>query len=93
MLLVWPHKTSAPDLSCLACSGQAIKRAHENVAPGRLQINSGELLDANINRSPTAYLANPEAERAKFKHDTDKSMTLLKVLDTDGRCGPMSLGM
>jgi neutral ceramidase len=55
------------------------------VTPGRLQLVSGELLDANINRSPTAYLANPAAERARFAHDTDKTMTLLKVLDTEGR--------
>ncbi len=66
---------------------QAIRRAHDNVAPGRLQVNSGELLDANANRSPTSYLANPAEERARYKHNTDKEMTLLKVLDEDGRWG------
>ena len=65
--------------------GQAIKRAHDNVAPGQLQLNHGELVDANANRSPTAYLANPAEERARYKHNTDKDMTLLKVLDADGR--------
>ncbi|CAL8468077.1 g7616 [Coccomyxa elongata] len=64
---------------------EAIRRAHDNVAPGRLQVNSGELLDANANRSPTSYLANPAEERARYKHNTDKEMTLLKVLDGDGR--------
>jgi len=46
-------------------------------------------LGANINRSPTAYLANPAAERARYAHDTDKTLTLLKVLDADGRCAPL----
>ena len=65
---------------------QAIGQAHASAAPGRLQTSAGELLDANINRSPTAYLANPAAERARYAHDTDKDMTLLKVLDAEGRC-------
>ena len=64
---------------------QAIKRAHEDVKPGMLQVSAGELLDANANRSPTAYLANPPEERARYKHNTDKTMTLLKVLDTEER--------
>ena len=64
---------------------QAIKRAHEDVKPGVLQVSAGELLDANANRSPTAYLANPPEERARYKHNTDKTMTLLKVLDTEER--------
>ena len=67
------------------CLFQAIKRAHEDVAPGTLQLNHGELLDANANRSPTAYLANPAEERARYQHNTDKDMTLLKVMDADGR--------
>lgn len=66
--------------------GQAIKRAHDSVAPGHLQVASGELLDANANRSPTSYLANPAEERARYKHNTDKLMTLLKVVDDEGRC-------
>lgn len=65
---------------------QAIKRAHEDVKPGMLQVAAGELLDANANRSPTAYLANPPEERARYQHNTDKMMTLLKVMDTKGRC-------
>ena len=54
-----------------------------------LQLNNGELVDANVNRSPTAYLANPAEERARYKHNTDKDMTLLKVLDADGRWAPL----
>ena len=72
------------DLSSHWCV-QAIKRAHEDVKPGMLQVTASELLDANANRSPTAYLANPPEERARYKHNTDKSMTLLKVMDTEER--------
>jgi hypothetical protein len=68
---------------------QAIGRAHASAAPGHLQAAAGELLGANINRSPTAYLANPAAERVRYAHDTDKTLTLLKVLDADGRCAPL----
>ena len=67
---------------------QAIKRAHEDVKPGLLQVNAGELLNASANRSPTAYLANPPGERARYQHNTDKTMTLLKVLDTEERQAP-----
>ena len=44
-------------------------------------------MDAGINRSPSAYLNNPAAERRKYKYDVDKEMTLLKFVDDD--CGPV----
>ena len=39
---------------------ESISRAHDNMKEGKLYVNSGELLDASFNRSPTAYLLNPE---------------------------------
>ncbi len=63
--------------------------AHESVRPGRLEVAAGELLEANINRSPTAYLENPAEERAQYKHDIDKNMTLLHLTESDGRQGPV----
>lgn len=42
---------------------------------------AGELLDAGVNRSPSAYLNNPAAERSKYKYNVDKDMTLLKFVD------------
>jgi len=52
-----------------------------------LEINylqfAGELLDAGVNRSPSAYLNNPEAERSKYKYNVDKEMTLLKFVDDE----------
>jgi neutral ceramidase len=44
---------------------QSIERAHNNMKQGNIYVNSGELLESNINRSPTAYLYNPPEERAR----------------------------
>lgn len=62
-------------------STQSISMAHDNVSPASLSVAIGELLEANINRSPTAYLANPAEERAMYKHNVDKDMTVLRVDD------------
>lgn len=63
----------------------SIQRAHESLAPGSLAVGAHELLGANINRSPTAYLANPTEERALYQHDVEKSLTLLRLAGEDGR--------
>ncbi|PVH97261.1 Neutral/alkaline nonlysosomal ceramidase [Periconia macrospinosa] len=56
----------------------SIKRAHESLTEGTVSSGSTKVNDANINRSIFAYLANPEAERARYTDDVDKTMTLLK---------------
>lgn len=56
----------------------SIQRAHENLTAGRLSFGSINLEDGNINRSPYAYLANPEEERARYSADVDKTLTLLR---------------
>eukprot|EP01117_Protostelium_nocturnum_P006825 TRINITY_DN2451_c0_g3_i2.p2 TRINITY_DN2451_c0_g3~~TRINITY_DN2451_c0_g3_i2.p2 ORF type:complete len:723 (+),score=222.91 TRINITY_DN2451_c0_g3_i2:3379-5547(+) len=64
----------------------AIKKAHDSMTKGgRVLINKGELLEANINRSPTAYTANPSEEKAKYKYDVDKEMTLIRLEDEKGK--------
>ncbi|KAL5742621.1 hypothetical protein ACOSP7_029353 [Xanthoceras sorbifolium] len=60
---------------------KSIIQAHENLRPGSIYINKGELLDAGVNRSPSAYLNNPAAERSEYKYDVDKEMTLIKFVD------------
>lgn len=55
----------------------SIQRAHRKLGLGYLSIGSVELEETNINRSPYAYLANPAQERAKYKYDVDKTMTML----------------
>jgi neutral ceramidase len=63
---------------------QSIVRAHEHLAPGRITLAAGDLLDASRNRSPDAYLLNPPEERARYAYDTDKRMTLLRFTRDTG---------
>ncbi|CAK9823728.1 Neutral ceramidase [Anthophora retusa] len=64
---------------------QSIQRAHNSMVPGRVFITHGEVLGANINRSPTAYLNNPQAERDKYKYDVDKTLTQMQFIGADDR--------
>ena len=64
---------------------QAIKRAHENLAPGKIFINSGNVEDCGYNRSPVAYDNNPQSEKAKYSGNTDKEMLLIKFVKNDGK--------
>lgn len=56
----------------------SIQRAHESLTLGRLTFGSIDIEDSNINRSPYAYLANPEEERARYSSDVDKTLTMLR---------------
>ena len=56
----------------------SIKRAHESLTAGTLSYGQVDLQDANINRSPYAYLANPEDERNQYDSDVEKFMSMLK---------------
>ncbi|GFS64964.1 neutral ceramidase [Nephila pilipes] len=60
---------------------KSVERAHENIQPGYIYWNVGEVHNASINRSPTAYENNPEEERNKYKDNVDKTMFLLKFTD------------
>ncbi|MCJ1410126.1 hypothetical protein MMC19_004211 [Ptychographa xylographoides] len=56
----------------------SIRRAHESMAIGSLSFGSIEVKNANVNRSPFAYLANPVEEREEYEYDVDKTLTMLK---------------
>ncbi len=56
----------------------AIQRAHASLLPGHLSLGQQSVPDANINRSPYAYLQNPKSERDLYPTDVDKNMTLLR---------------
>jgi neutral ceramidase len=62
----------------------AIKRAHESLQPGSLRFGSARLTEANANRSPAAYLENPESERRNYADDVDKDFTLLEFRSAAG---------
>ena len=44
---------------------RSISLAHDNMKSASLSVGMGMLYDANINRSPSAYLNNPEDEKSK----------------------------
>ncbi|KAL1940348.1 hypothetical protein VTO73DRAFT_8920 [Trametes versicolor] len=62
----------------------AVQRAHNSLAPGKLSLGNTSVVDGNRNRSPSAYLANPAAERAQYEFDQDKDLTLLRFDDASG---------
>ena len=64
---------------------KAIIDAYNKMKPGRVFLGISKLFDANINRSPSSYLYNPEEERKMYadEGDTDKNMTLLKFVADD----------
>jgi neutral ceramidase len=61
---------------------QAILIAHDNLAPGVIKYNEGELLDTSINRSEVAYDENPDA--SQYQHNTNKTMYVLRLERPDG---------
>lgn len=50
---------------------------------GRIFLSKTTVLNANINRSPSSYLMNPEAERARYDFDVDKVLTQLKFVNPE----------
>ena len=62
----------------------AVQKAHANLEIGTLSVGNTTVLDANINRSPSAYDANPAAEKARYAFNVDKEMSLLKFLSNNG---------
>lgn len=69
----------------VAGSVRAVQQAHASLAPGNLSVGNTTVLNANINRSPSAYLANPAEERAMYEYDQDKDLTLLRFDDANGQ--------
>ncbi|NWG27416.1 MAG: neutral/alkaline ceramidase [Ignavibacteriaceae bacterium] len=64
---------------------QAIKRAHENLAPGKIFVNTGDVQDCGFNRSETAFKSNVEWQKDNKISNTDKEMLLIKFIKNDGK--------
>lgn len=62
----------------------AITLAHEHMQAGRIKVAKGTLTRISYNRSPSAYLLNPKAERDAYNSDVDTEMTLLRFDDLSG---------
>ncbi|OQR90333.1 neutral ceramidase [Achlya hypogyna] len=63
---------------------EAVARAYGNLQPGVIRVARGNCFGASVNRSVEAYNANPESERSKYEHDTDKEMVLWRLDGLDG---------
>ncbi|GLG99300.1 Neutral ceramidase [Gryllus bimaculatus] len=63
----------------------SIHRAHQSMQKGRVFVVTGELRDVSMNRSPTAYMNNPESERRKYKDNVDKTMVQMRFVTTDNQ--------
>jgi Neutral/alkaline non-lysosomal ceramidase, N-terminal len=69
---------------------KSIKKAHKNLAPGKIYISKGDVENCGINRSWQAHDANPDAD---LNNRTDKEMLLLKfVKSNDGNGKPYEVG-
>lgn len=79
--LGWIEETAKPMVDGIL---QSIINAHDNLEDGSLALSQGELLNTNINRSPQAYLMNPEQERSYYKYNVDKTMTVLSFKNEAG---------
>ncbi|KAN0078212.1 Neutral/alkaline nonlysosomal ceramidase [Tylopilus felleus] len=62
----------------------AIRKAHASLAWGSVRVGNTTLLGANRNRSPSAYVANPAEERARYQYDQDKELSVLRLGDANG---------
>jgi neutral ceramidase len=69
--------------ACVNGVVQSIIRAHQNLQPGTIKMNIGQVENANINRSPAAYLNN--VDRGEYPDNTDHEMTVLKFESADGQ--------
>lgn len=63
----------------------SIVRAHENMQEGHVYVSETEVQEANINRSPSAYENNPEAEKALYNDYTDKKLVQLRLVGSSGQ--------
>jgi len=58
----------------------AIEEAHNNLQPGYILVNKGDLSNASYNRSLEAYENNPAVEKDVYDSNTQKEMTVLKFM-------------
>lgn len=58
---------------------ESIKEAYSKLKPAELTIGKAFVSEAGINRSLSAYLANPESERKQYSDNIDREMVQLSV--------------
>lgn len=58
---------------------EAIERAHKNIRPAELFLGRSELWNASVNRSPSAFARNPQADKDYYPHAIDPRVTVLRI--------------
>ncbi|MCL1123624.1 neutral/alkaline ceramidase [Shewanella surugensis] len=71
----------------------AIEKAHNDVKPGYILINKGDLSNASYNRSIEAYNNNPLLERLYYAGSIQSEMTVLKFMHQQSNQVPQEIGM
>lgn len=61
---------------------RAIVQAHNSVQPAVVKLAVGQCDGCNINRSPSAYLLDPDA--SQYANNTDHEMTVLRIESANG---------
>uniref|UniRef100_H2ZAK8 Neutral ceramidase n=1 Tax=Ciona savignyi TaxID=51511 RepID=H2ZAK8_CIOSA len=63
---------------------KSIDQAHSQMRRGSMHIGTDNVVEGNINRSPSAYLKNPLEERERYQYNTEQEMTMLKFKANNG---------
>ncbi|MEU0374176.1 neutral/alkaline ceramidase [Streptomyces sp. NPDC006283] len=69
---------------------ESVAEAHEDLAPGTVTLGRGELTNASVNRSKTAFDRNPAGDRAAFPGAIDPAMTVLRFRQGGSDIGAIS---
>ncbi|CAL9475132.1 Neutral ceramidase [Actinosynnema sp. ALI-1.44] len=67
---------------------ESVVEAHEDLKPGSLSLNTGELTDASVNRSRVAFERNPD--KGHFPNAIDPAMTVLRLRQGSTDVGAIS---
>lgn len=62
---------------------EAIVRAHNAMADGKVFYSEVALKDFGVNRSPKSYLANPQSERDYYGSNVDSTLQQIKFVNAD----------
>ncbi|XP_055586308.1 neutral ceramidase [Uranotaenia lowii] len=60
---------------------QSIIRAHNSMVDAKVYVSEIDVLEASINRSPSAYDNNPAEERTQYNDNVDRKLVQLRVVN------------
>jgi neutral ceramidase len=66
---------------------EAVRHAHDDLAPAEVSLSHGELHGASINRSPSSFDRNPACDRKFFPDRIDPHTTLIRIRRDDQAVG------